>query len=528
MNNSQKGAAPLPVLLALAGIVGLLAIFQYLPVQNRLNIIFPKIESHAAISSNIFSDTFDGNPAAPQPFINLNQDAWDIAIHSRNPDTWNILPTMKAHHGPGCEPPIDSNNNLVTHQFDGSYEQAVFKCKDHIMTSLNGIGDSIHDGYALIYLTPNALLDLSQGETIIRFDMTTLYQGRDWVDIWITPFDENLQLPFSMGEVDLQNWPRNAIQLELINANGAGMGFIPRLYSNFQEVDMGERGWTISAYDQWLTPSPQRRDTFEIRVSKTKLSMCMPSYNKCFFQEKNFPATLNWNKAVIQIGHHSYTPDKDNQFAPEPCRTDKSFCANTWHWDNFFISPVTPFTIIKGNKRMIASANNTVEFNQPAPAGAKLRFSGTGAIQVSYDGGITWQTASGQPAAKMVSGGSSTNGHMASYFINIPEGTKQVRFRTANLSPDQFIAKDFAIWSETAPSASPPPASNSPSAAASPNPSPRKPGDVDGNNIVNIFDYNEVLTNFGKTSGFNIFTDFDGNGRVDIFDYNLLLTNFGK
>ena len=60
----------------------------------------------------------------------------------------------------------------------------------------------------------------------------------------------------------------------------------------------------------------------------------------------------------------------------------------------------------------------------------------------------------------------------------------------------------------------------------SPNPS-SKPGDIDGNNKVDIFDYNQLLTDFGKT-GANLASDIDKDGFVGIFDYNILLTNFGK
>ncbi len=53
-----------------------------------------------------------------------------------------------------------------------------------------------------------------------------------------------------------------------------------------------------------------------------------------------------------------------------------------------------------------------------------------------------------------------------------------------------------------------------------------KSGDVNGDGKVDIFDYNILLTNFGK-SGSNLQGDLDKNGKVDIFDYNLLLSNFG-
>jgi hypothetical protein len=65
----------------------------------------------------------------------------------------------------------------------------------------------------------------------------------------------------------------------------------------------------------------------------------------------------------------------------------------------------------------------------------------------------------------------------------------------------------------------------SPSPVSSP--SPVKAGDIDGNGKVDIFDYNILLTNFGKT-GTGIQGDVNNSGKVDIFDYNILLTNFGK
>ena len=59
----------------------------------------------------------------------------------------------------------------------------------------------------------------------------------------------------------------------------------------------------------------------------------------------------------------------------------------------------------------------------------------------------------------------------------------------------------------------------------SPNPNP-KPGDIDRNNKVDIFDYNSLLTDFGKTG--NLPADLDKDNKVGIFDYNILLTNFGQ
>ena len=93
------------------------------------------------------------------------------------------------------------------------------------------------------------------------------------------------------------------------------------------------------------------------------------------------------------------------------------------------------------------------------------------------------------------------------------------------------LADDFAVKIQ-GPSPSPSPAASvapspSPSPAISPSPTSSKPGDIDGNDTVDIFDYNILLTNFGK-SGAGIQGDLDSNDTVDIFDYNEVLTNFGK
>lgn len=51
------------------------------------------------------------------------------------------------------------------------------------------------------------------------------------------------------------------------------------------------------------------------------------------------------------------------------------------------------------------------------------------------------------------------------------------------------------------------------------------PGDANGDGIVNIFDYNIVVSNFGRT-GRGIPGDLNNDGVVDLFDYNLVVSNF--
>lgn len=58
---------------------------------------------------------------------------------------------------------------------------------------------------------------------------------------------------------------------------------------------------------------------------------------------------------------------------------------------------------------------------------------------------------------------------------------------------------------------------------------PAKVGDMNSDGVVDIFDYNALLQQFGKTGapGFTP-ADININGAVDIFDYNELLLQFGK
>jgi hypothetical protein len=63
----------------------------------------------------------------------------------------------------------------------------------------------------------------------------------------------------------------------------------------------------------------------------------------------------------------------------------------------------------------------------------------------------------------------------------------------------------------------------------SPTPISIKPGDLNDDGKVDIFDYNILVGDYGKigSAGF-VPSDIDKNGKVDIFDYNLLVANYGK
>jgi hypothetical protein len=95
------------------------------------------------------------------------------------------------------------------------------------------------------------------------------------------------------------------------------------------------------------------------------------------------------------------------------------------------------------------------------------------------------------------------------------------------------VAKHCDISSVTTPSLSPTPSPTptptpTPTSIPTPSPAGSKPGDINSDGVVNIFDYNILVGNFGKTVTPFTGGDFDGNGLVNIFDYNTLVGNFGK
>ena len=108
-----------------------------------------------------FLETFTGDPAAPAPW---QSNSWDVAVHSRNPDTFDFLTGMQTDHQADCGDPFHDGSG--TH-FNNTYEGAVYQCKNHLMTSIT------EGGYGLISLPPNHLRNFSDGPVVIGGDTPT-------------------------------------------------------------------------------------------------------------------------------------------------------------------------------------------------------------------------------------------------------------------------------------------------------------------------------------------------------------------
>src|SRR5579884_3506584 len=56
-------------------------------------------------------------------------------------------------------------------------------------------------------------------------------------------------------------------------------------------------------------------------------------------------------------------------------------------------------------------------------------------------------------------------------------------------------------------------------------PNPNLPGDLNGDNVVNVNDLSIILSDYGTT---NSAADINGDGTVDVLDMSILLSHYGQ
>ena len=367
--------------------------------------------------------TFDGTPSAPLPIGTGYTDpgdgmVFDVQVHSRDNSSWYTLPAINAQHGPDCGGPPDQHTHT-----NASYEGSVYQCNNHLMTAINGSA-----GYAAIYLTPNRIVDWSQGQATVSWDMSTQrLSTRDWVDVWVTPYADNLALPLDDWLPDLQGPPRNSIHIRMDSFNGETT-FNGETFVNGSGTSLDNCWWCVIPSN---TTSAVTRERFELRISQGHIWFGMPGRDLVWIDTG---ISVPFTSGVVQFAQHSYTPTKDNSGQPA-----------TWHWDNIEISPSTTFTIIKTDQRY--TNGGVVNFASPAPANAYLRFAAIGKVKVN---GVSVAT---QPQSVHHAE------HVSSYFVPIPQGSTSatVSFAADDWYTGPYIAQDFSIWSLNA--APPPPTS---------------------------------------------------------------------
>lgn len=365
----------------------------------------------AGAQSTTFAEGIDQSPASPAAWQPMD---WDVSIHRKEQSEWVNLAAFSADYGQNCETPPAQHTV-------SSYEESVFVCDGRVATS---IGTS---SYGMVYLTPNHLADFSTITSTIRFDMSTLrVSGSDFVDIWITPFDRNLQTPIYGWLSASSGMPQDAIHLNL-DINQGNSRIIGNVVRDFVQSSLPDNLTSIESVlsSNSLSPSNSRLETFEITLSADHLTVCMPAYNHCFIDTPISPP-LAWDSSVVQFGHH-------NTSSPP----------NTWVWDNFSIDPATPFMMSSGVQRFANASSDRIDFLHSAVDQSFLRFSGIGEnLEVSFDDGVTWQTATMQShdAAEL------KPEHFRTYWMAMPVGSSSVRFRGDNWYNGNWHVRDVSFW----------------------------------------------------------------------------------
>ncbi len=362
---------------------------------------------------NKFFEAFDGEPEQPTAWDSSD---WDVTVHSRDVDTWFELNAMNAAHDENCE--MSSATRVIS-----SYQDAVYQCQNRLMTALNA------DGYGAIYLTPDYMVDFSEGEAVISFDMSTARaSGRDWIDLWITPYDNHLQLPLTDWLPALSGEPRESVHIMMhLGENSAFKG---EIIHNFEVEELAQTEYGWQGYEYFFDPSTIDQEKFELRISDTHIKFGIPEYN--FWWIDTEISNLGWDKGVVQFGHHSYNPTEEC----EDCGP------NTWQWDNISIEPATPFTILPANQRYVdTDTEANITFDKPAPRNAHLRFAGIGNnLEVSFDGAQTWQEAQLQEQEQY------SDEHFRSYWTPVPAGTTEVHVRGQAWWGAEWHVRDMSIW----------------------------------------------------------------------------------
>ncbi len=413
----------------------------------------------AAASAERFIERFNGDPNAPRAFASSR---WDIAIFTRDESTWyQPIPTVKADHGSRCEPPP------LQHR-PRRLEDLTFRCKSHLMTAMNDLG------FGRVTLTPNHMVDFSDGEAVIEFDISTFRRGGyDWLEFAITPFDDNLVHP-THAFWEVAGPPRNGLLIDMtpgginsFNLTAFNNG-VAKHYSTCFDCE-GVNSWVEYDTDVLpLVPSQKRRDTFRISISKRRISFAVIGYDDGSDTDNDFYwlddvelEPLAWSRGVVQLSHSSFNPKNncDNVPSPRNPPDNEPFVhecdGDTWHWDNVRIEPSTPFTIIptrklrrqdKFKQRYVDPTRTQparVRFVRSAPRDAFLRFSAIGGdIEVSFDSGRSWQRARAQRQLEVVPH------RFNNYFHPMPMGTDSAMFRGNGWWGGQWHVRDMSIWSQ--------------------------------------------------------------------------------
>jgi hypothetical protein len=372
-------------------------------------------------------------PSTPQEWRPSN---WDVQIHTRGMQLDSGNEAHNADHGADCSAPP------ATH-FVNTWQQAVYICHNHVMTAI------ADEGYGEVVLTPDHMADWSAGPVTIGFSVSTQRtSARDWITVDVSPFGEQLALPFDFGGTDLQGMPAHYIEL---NANMSQWNTVQTNWQMVREQagnsfgDIQASEWPYFEDATSIPMSATVRTPFELIISSAgytfRVAPSSPIAGGKVLLQGKWSKPLTFTQGVVQFAHHSYNPFK--------CDVTSVRCyPDTWHWSNFSISSAVPYPLLRPiDHQVVTQPGGVVTFAQGAPAGSFLKFQAIGSVQVSYDGGKTYSAAKKPPMDAALA--KSDNSIWTNYLTPVPQGATSVLVRVTGGWFGNGVARDFSIVSES-------------------------------------------------------------------------------
>jgi hypothetical protein len=265
-----------------------------------------------------------------------------------------------AHHAMNCV-------NMFDPQYHGpdggiaTYPDTTFICNTsttppantHLMTYANG------GGYAETIFIPDQLVDFSGAGATITWKVSSLKEsGRDWWDVTVTPWGDNLVghalLFLSTDANGCPTYDPMAPPVDFAGAvprNGLSFSqtldptpkFVGRVFGSGQKPDFCSNSLSGEwrdlgcdpTYNLCLTPSSVRRDKYELILSRNRVILnlyfqsasppadTLPPFGSCplgdtdpshfckaALADQTFTTPLTWTSGILAFGHHSYNPAK--------------------------------------------------------------------------------------------------------------------------------------------------------------------------------------------------------------------------
>jgi hypothetical protein len=343
--------------------------------------------------------------------------------HQFEPAGWDITGNGNwgrsgayADHGPNCEPP--GHDGSVEHE-PAEPKDFVYRCANHVMTVAHS------GGVGAIMLTPLQVVDLSDGPVTIRFDISSYdSSNREYPGLWIQAYGRQLTYP------DMQGASENSLHIRE-DDDGGQWNRLVQFFDGGKAL--GGAGTTGNFDRRTLSVDPefgsaQQRQTIEIVLSKTHVTVTLLE-NGHVWIDRDLARPLDYDLAVVSFEHWVYNGSKGcMESAP---------CVSTWHWDNFMLTDSRPLTEVRttaqGGYKFNWSTPREREFPFASvpPAGSFLRgdLVSKGDLEISFDGGATWETARLQPTVRRTEDDNKENGRPTTIWHPIPAGTTSVWVR---------------------------------------------------------------------------------------------------